>query len=92
MELEESGPLRPSNNDLQEAINEVFTTFVENFPPAASRQENQKDMTTAEIFEMINSHCPDAITPAKLVTMLREKGYISNYDPADRQFCWLIRT
>ena len=88
--LEESGPLTPSNNELHEAINEVFETFVENFPPSTTRQEYEKDMTTAEIFEMIDGHCPDAITPAKLVTMLRAKGYTSIYDKAERQFSWLI--
>lgn len=80
-----------NKDDLEVLLDEVFQIFVENMPPATSREEPLSDMTTLEIYQIFNDHCPDCITPGKLAAMLRNNGYISNYDPHDRQFTWLIR-
>ena len=83
-------PLTASGKELQELVDEIFRGFMQTFPPAKARSVENLAMTTSEVFDIIDSHCPDSVTPGKLAVMLRSNGYISAWDSSSHQFAWLI--
>lgn len=82
--------LKPTSTELKELVDEIFRGFMQTFPPAKARNTKNLMMTTSEVFEIIDSHCPDSLTSGKLAVMLRSNGYISSWDSQSQQFAWLI--
>jgi len=74
-----------------DSVNHLFSFFISRFKPAASASDATQQLSTFQIFEQMQEHCPGAYTAKDVYDLLYKAGYKFNMSGGELNFVWLLK-
>ena len=73
------------------SVNHLFSFFMSRFAPASSSSDATLQLSTYQIFEQMQEHCPGAYTAKDIYDLLFKAGYKFDTPGGELAFVWMLK-